>query len=173
MDHTHGWKEGDQLVIGPSFSDSYQTEYVTITGISSNTVTFTPPLQYDHYGANSQTIEEIDSRTPVGHLTRNIKITTGDDKEWGYRILTYGYMECSKEKYGLLILSGVEMENGGQYDSIKIPALHMKFLFEGKVRSEIRQSSIHHCKSRCILIDQSSNIKINNNIIASATNNHI
>ena len=173
VDNAIGWKEGDELVIGPSFSDPAQTEYVKITSVASNTITFSPPLKYDHYGAHSQTVGEIDSRTAVGHLTRNIKITTGDDEEWGYRILTYGYMECNNEKYGLLILSGVEMEKGGQYDSLNIPAVHMKFLFGGNVRSEIRQSSLHHCRSRCILIDQSSNIKINNNVLASATNNHI
>ena len=171
VDGASGWSEGDQLVIGSSFSNPSQTEYVTITSVSSNQIQFTPALKYDHYGATSWS--EVDYRTPVGHLTRNIKITTGDDEGWGYRILTYGYVECNSEKYGQIVLNGVEMENGGQYDSAKIPAVHIKYLFESTARTEIVQSSIHHCRSKCIIIDQVKNVKINNNVIASAKNNHI
>lgn len=107
VDYAYGWKKDDKLVIGPSFSDPSQTEYVTITSISSNRVNFTPPLKYDHYGEYSYRVGKVDSRTPVGHLTRNVKITTGEDEDWGYRILTYGYLECGNEKYGLLLLNGV------------------------------------------------------------------
>ena len=49
----------------------------------------------------------------------------------------------------------------------------MKHLFGGTLRTEIVQSSIHHCRSKCVLIDQVKNIKLNNNVIASAANNHI
>lgn len=44
-------------------------------------------------------------------------------------------MECGNEKYGQIVLKGVEMENGGQYDSSKIPTLHMKYLFGGTART--------------------------------------
>ena len=116
---------------------------------------------------------EIDARTAVGHLTRNIKITSGDDEEWGYRLLTYGYSECGSPKFGTLVLSGVELANGGQYDSEKRPTIHLKRLTQGLVESKILQSSIHHCQGRCMILDEVNNIKINNNIFASATNFHI
>lgn len=51
--------------------------------------------------------QEIDARAIVGHLTRNIKIVSGNSTSWGYRILTYGYLECDAPKIGVLKLSGV------------------------------------------------------------------
>ena len=89
------WEVGDELVIGPSFTNHDETEYVTITEKNSNSITFTPPLNYTHYGASNLTVYngfgEIDARAAVGHLTRNIKIVSGGDTSWGYRILAYGY----------------------------------------------------------------------------------
>ena len=68
------------------------------------------PLNYTHFGDSSLTIYEsfgeLDARAAVGHLTRNIKITSSDE-EWGYRLLTYGYEECNSSKFGMIILSGV------------------------------------------------------------------
>jgi hypothetical protein len=37
-----GWNVGDQLVIGPTFINSSHTEYVTITNIFNNNITFSP-----------------------------------------------------------------------------------------------------------------------------------
>lgn len=67
-----------------------------ITGISGNIITFTPGLAYEHYGSGSTTIENsyglLDTRSAVGLLTRNIKVTPGPDPDnWGCRILVYGY----------------------------------------------------------------------------------
>jgi hypothetical protein len=50
------WAVGDTLALAPSFSSSTQYETVTITAISGTTITFTPALQYTHYGASSTTI---------------------------------------------------------------------------------------------------------------------
>ena len=48
--------------------------------VFANTVTLAQPLQYEHYGNPSPTISNtrgaLDSRTIVGVLTRNIKITS-------------------------------------------------------------------------------------------------
>ena len=41
---TEGWEVGDEIVLGPSFNDPSEHELVTITGISTNEVTFTPAL---------------------------------------------------------------------------------------------------------------------------------
>lgn len=73
-------------------------------------ITFTPSLKYIHYGSTltvSQKGLQIDNRAAVGHLTRNIKIQSGNDLIWGFRILTYGYSECNNAKFGVLRLSGV------------------------------------------------------------------
>ena len=41
-----GWKVGDQIVIAPSYSNSNESEQLTITAISGNLVSFTPSLLY-------------------------------------------------------------------------------------------------------------------------------
>ena len=38
VEYAIGWSVGDKLVIAPSFSNPSQTEYVTITSISSNQI---------------------------------------------------------------------------------------------------------------------------------------
>lgn len=54
--NTSGWKVGDQIGIAPSFTGQKQFEKVTITAINSTNVTFTPALQYAHYGDVNPTI---------------------------------------------------------------------------------------------------------------------
>ena len=92
-----GWAVGDELVIGPSFSSATENEQVTITAISGTTVTFTPALSFDHYGAAGVTIDndygQLDTRSAVGHISRKIKIEPGADSGWGYRLLGHGYFD--------------------------------------------------------------------------------
>ncbi len=77
------WKVGDYIVIGPSFSNTTQHEKVQITNVdlSTNTIRFTPSLNYTHYGDTNVTINNtygvMDTRAAVGYLTRNIKIMSG------------------------------------------------------------------------------------------------
>lgn len=47
---TSGWAVGNRIGIAPSFSKSYEYEQVTITALNGNSVTFTPALNYTHYG---------------------------------------------------------------------------------------------------------------------------
>ena len=53
---TTGWKVGDQIGIAPSFNGQTEFEKVTITAINSYNVTFTPALQYAHFGDVNATI---------------------------------------------------------------------------------------------------------------------
>jgi regulation of enolase protein 1 (concanavalin A-like superfamily) len=70
-----GWAVGDKLCLAPTGFDATESEAVTITAISGRTVSFTPALQYPHWGT-LQTIEGtvVDQRAEVGVLTRNIVI---------------------------------------------------------------------------------------------------
>ena len=91
------WKVDDQLIIAPSYSGRKEDEKVTITAISGTTITFTPALQYEHYGAAGTTLSNnygtLDARSAVGHITRNIKISAGaDPNNWGCRVLVYSYL---------------------------------------------------------------------------------
>lgn len=67
----------------------------------------------------------IDVRAAVGLLTRNIKITKGDDpNNWGCRIQLYSYIIDSLNNIstptavnGYIIFDGVEVNGCGQYDT--------------------------------------------------------
>ncbi|MEM8862771.1 MAG: G8 domain-containing protein, partial [Chloroflexota bacterium] len=77
---TVNWEAGDQIVIAPSGFDPYEAEQVTVTAVDGNQVSFTPALQFDHWGT-IQTYEgkEVDQRAEVGLLTRNIRIQGDED----------------------------------------------------------------------------------------------
>ena len=97
LDDITGWKAGDKIVIAPSYDGQKQFEEVTIVTISGKTITFTPDLDYQHFGAAAATINNtygvLDARAAVGLLTRNIRITNASDANgWGCRVLNYGYL---------------------------------------------------------------------------------
>lgn len=77
------WQVDDKIVIAPSYSGRKEYEEVTITAISGTTITFTPSLQYEHYGDVGTTISNdygtLDARSAVGHLNRKIKIKGAED----------------------------------------------------------------------------------------------
>ena len=60
-------------------------------------------------------------RTGVAHLTRNIKIESGNDTTWGFTLIQFGMSEIvgnqTKISTGKMTLSGVEFEKGGQMDT--------------------------------------------------------
>lgn len=98
---------------------------MTITAITQNVVTFTPPLKYSHFGAIDPTIVKsygiLDMRAAVGHLTRNIKIVAGEDTNWGFTMIQFGYSRdvdgFNVVSTGKMSISGVEFIKGGQYDT--------------------------------------------------------
>ena len=108
---TAGWEVGAEISIAPSFNDASQHEKVTITAISGTTVTFTPALQFTHYGASGATVTNaagtLDTRAAVGYLTRNIRVISGPDSGWGYHLIAYGYMDNTTLRTGSVILHGV------------------------------------------------------------------
>ena len=117
-----GWKVGDQLLLGPSFSQSSQHEVVNITAINGNTIDFEPPLKYTHFGDTKETINNnigiLDTRNAVGHITRNIKfISGGEDPKWGYWMEIFSENDGEVQRRGRVTLSGVEFHTGGQYNA--------------------------------------------------------
>lgn len=101
-----------------------------ITAISGTIVTFTPALEYEHYGDSGTTISNdygtLDARSAVGHLTRNIKIMpAADANNWGCKVHIYGYLEIPEDlsvsdpifRNGYAKFHGVEMDGCGQYDT--------------------------------------------------------
>ena len=127
---------------------------MTITGISANTVQFTPALQFNHYGSPDVTIDNsvgvLDTRAAVGHITRNIKIIAGDDEDWGYRIELFSESDNGTMRIGSIITNGVEFKKGGQYDT-EYTVIRMSNLFgDGNNTISITDSSFEDCKTYCI-----------------------
>lgn len=172
-----GWQVGDQLAIAPSFSNYTQHELVTITAVytSNNSVSFTPALNYTHYGASGVTVSNavgtLDTRAAVGLLTRNIRIMAGDDDGWGFQMIVQGYFDGVKVRSGSVVLQGVEFVNGGQYDT-ENTALLIKDTV-GTDPITITQSSFHNCKSYCLDITNINNALIRNNVFYNARVKHV
>jgi hypothetical protein len=125
-----GWVAGDSIALAPSFSNPYEYETVTISSINSDgTLSVTPALKYTHYGSNSITISNsygsLDARCRVGHLTRNIQIVSGPDYGWGFNMIVYGYMDGTIVRVGSVNLIGVQLLNGGQYDTENSPLVFL------------------------------------------------
>lgn len=79
--------------------------------MTNTNVQFTPALKYKHYGSPTATVTNavgtLDTRAGVGLLTRNIRIIPGQDSNWGYRMLVYGFIDFNITRTGGIILQGV------------------------------------------------------------------
>ena len=117
-------------------------------------------MNFNHYGSSDDnTIDNeygsMDTRTSVGHLSRNIKIIAGEDSGWGFFLMIYGFNSNGNLQVGNVIFSGVEFYEGGQYDT-ENSAIKIKNLISGS--SKIVNSAIHECKSYCLDIKNARNL---------------
>lgn len=72
------WQVGDRLILSTTDYNPRMSEVITITGfIDSRTITFSPPLVYSHFGSYSL---GVDMRASIGLLTRNILLTTNEER---------------------------------------------------------------------------------------------
>lgn len=164
-----GWAVGDSIVIAPSFSAWNEFERRTIQSINADgTLTLDSALTYTHYGDSSNTISNnygtLDTRARVGHINRNVKIVPGPDAGWGFSVTVYGYKDTNNKTWvGNAEMSGVQIEDGGQMDTVKSP---LKFLNvrNGAYKSSITDTSFLGCRANCIYIENSEQISITNNV---------
>lgn len=163
------WVAGDTLVLSPSFADHLQHETVTIQSMNTDgTITLTSNLIYTHFGASGQTVSHghgnIDARTRVGHVNRNIQITSGPDVGWGMTTVVYGYKdENNVTRIGSVNLKGVQFNNGGQLDSYDASLRFLNVL--GGKTSTVSATSFMTCYHRCLHIESSENIDFLNNVL--------
>ncbi len=143
-------------------------------------MTFTPALQFSHFGDVNATIVKsygtMDMRTGVAHLTRNIKIAAGNDTTWGFTLIQFGYSTVIDNttviSTGKMTISGVEFINGGQYDSEEA-ALQ---IFNVRVNTEhtvITKSSFHECQDFCMKLNNIYDVSITNNVFFNARKYHV
>jgi hypothetical protein len=160
------WAVGDVLALSPSYGKADEYEQVTITAIDNATTISVTPLKYNHYGspsAISTPYGSINVNTFVGHLNRNIQIVPGPDTAWGVNLLVYGFMDGDISRVGSVKLIGVQISNGGQYDT---PAAALQFLnvVGGNYSSLIQGTSFVNCRDWCVNINNIMNVTFDNNV---------
>ena len=159
LEDTPDWQAGERIVVASTDFDFEQAEERVITGVSGNTVRFSPPLKFAHWG-EVQTFGayEVDERAEVGLLSRNI-VVQGDERSdrdgfgGNLKVMMGGKAE----------ISGVEFERMGQRGVMGRYPIH--FHMQGdSAGSYVRGSSVHHAYNRCLTVHGAHNIVIEDNV---------
>jgi hypothetical protein len=154
------WDPGDKIVLAPSGVDPFEAEELTVVTSNSHTVTFTPPLQFAHFG-EIQTIngKQLDMRAEVGLLTRNILIEGNEESETsafgGHLMIMNG---------GNGFIEGVEFYRMGQFTKQGRYPCHWH-LSGAKYGNYSRFNSVHHSFHRGIVIHGTDGITLQGNVI--------
>ena len=148
---------------------------ITATNPTTNTITFTPALNFTHYGATGVTVTNsvgtLDTRASVGYLSKKIQITSGADQGWGYQMIFNGYNDGVRLRSGSGILQNVHFYNGGQYDTQNTALKILNTV--GTSDISITQSSFHNCLSFCLDISNINNAVVRNNVFYNARLLHV
>ena len=150
------WKAGDHVVIASTDFDPHQAEEVTITGEHGDTVEFSPPLKYMHFGEILRS--GVDERAEVGLLTRNI-VVQGDDMSdadgmGGEIMITDG---------GRTHLEAVELTRMGKLGEKGHYPIHFHLVGEG-AGMYVEDCALHHCYNRCITVHGTRDVLVNSNV---------
>jgi parallel beta-helix repeat protein len=173
-----GWAVGDLLGIAPSGRDWEQRDWCTISALSGSTVTCAANLSYQHYGAasiDSSASGNIDIRTEVVHLTRNVKVVGYNEDKWGAQIVTgrnndtqivAGQLQ-TVELTGHTIIDNVEFYNCSQYDTDKAAVRfdNLAEYTEEDIRSKVTNSAIHSGHGIGIMVKNSEDVIVDNNVV--------
>jgi hypothetical protein len=157
---------GDQLALSPSYGSYLEYETVRITSIVNANTIQVSALMFNHYGSPaplSSPYGSIDVNTHVGHLNRNIQIVPGPDYGWGVNLLVYGFMDGDIHRVGSVQLSGVQVVDGGQYDTTA-SALQFLNVVGGNYTSTVTGTSFVNCKAWCVNIDNINGVTFDNNV---------
>jgi hypothetical protein len=149
------WNVGDQVIIGPSYSNSNQDEEAVIVAVVNNSITLDRNLLYEHYGDSSLTVTNsygsLDARSAVGLISRNIKILGDGSNTSSCRIVV--------NANGSVVFNAVEISGCGSNQSLSALAISSTSL-----AVNITSSSIHNCTGKCLSVINSSNTFIENNV---------
>jgi hypothetical protein len=172
-----GWKVGDRIAVAPSDFDALETEQRTITAISGRTIDLDQALQASHWGEAAQRYGSLtlDMRAEVANLSRNIVIrginnaTTAirNDSDFGKGKTEQGilgghmmFMPGSSVK-----LSGIEVTQMGQQGAVGRYPVHWHLNQDASAGSYIKGSSIHNTFQRGLVIHQSNNLQVKDNVL--------
>ncbi len=98
-------------------------EFRKIAAIDAGVVTLDKALLNYHYGAAESTgpiYNDVDIRTEVLLLTRNIKVYGEDKDGWGGQVMAFDMMVTLTEtRQGTIIMDSVQVYNCSQKDTFK------------------------------------------------------
>ena len=100
----------------------------------------------------------------MGHVNRNMKIVPGPDMGWGFSVIVYGYRDTDNKLWiGNVDISAVQIEDGGQLDTVNSP---LKFFntINGASKSSITKTSFMNCRANCIYMQNAHQVSIKNNV---------
>gem|GEM_PF-768001 len=153
------WNAGDKIVLAPSGVNPLEAEELTVVSSVGRTVTFTPPLQFAHYG-QIQMVDgkELDMRAEVGLLTRNIVIegdAASETTAFGGHLMIMdggnGYIE------------GVEFFRMGQFTKQGRYPCHWH-LSGQRYDNYARYNSVHHSFHRAMVIHGTDGVTLQGNV---------
>lgn len=155
-----GWRVGDEIAIAPTDYEPLEAETRRITAITDRTVALDQPLDHDHWGV-LQTIGGIvlDQRAEVANLSRNITVTGEINSPNGFG----GHMMFM---IGSTVhFSNVEITRMGQLGRPGRYPVHFHAMGEGGSSSFVSNSVIHHSFQRGLVLHQTNNLKVTDNVI--------
>eukprot|EP00210_Caulerpa_lentillifera_P009344 g8908.t1 len=166
------WQVGEEVLVTSSSFDQNEAETGRIAKkIDDQTFQLEQPLTYAHYGGTTIETETsspgqiVDVRAEVALLSRNIKITASQTSDkFGFHLLGGKLVseETGRIFSGSVQLNGVELTNGGHFQTIRNT---LDLIQANGTNSYIEKCSFHHNSNSAILIKDTSNIKIKENVI--------
>ncbi|MEM7490468.1 MAG: G8 domain-containing protein, partial [Pseudomonadota bacterium] len=171
-----GWMVGDVITIAPTGMDAFEVEDRIITGIDGGTISFDTPLDYDHYGAQQVLSdgEVLDMRAEVANLSRNIVIRGEEDPNEKELKTESEHVEAvARAAYGghVMVLNDTEVRiDGAEFTELGISGeagrYPVHFHHSGDMEgSYVRDASIHHTFQRGIVVHQTDNLLVQDNVV--------
>lgn len=164
------WVAGDLISIAPSDYERTHYEKMTVASVDNSNkdkpvITLTEPLEFKHFAAIEKFGEdEIDMRTEVGLLTRNI-VLRGDPEttktnEYGANIFIHSPGDDSV----IARLSHIELTEVGQAFKVGRYAVHFHMI--GAVhKSYAIGCSVHEGFNRAFTIHGTYHLRLMNNVV--------
>src|SRR5271166_982546 len=150
-----GWRVGDEIVLASTDFDPRQAERRTISAIKGNTITLDKKLDYMHFG---KITFDVDERSEVGMLTRNIKLQASADAEQSF----YGGHVMAMVGSRMFV-EGVEFNRMGQNMTLARYPIHWHLIGDAQGQY-IKNSAIHDSYSRCVTVHGTNYLDIENNV---------
>ncbi len=171
LDETVNWDIGDKIVVASSTSLQRETETRIITSISNDgrTIQLNAPLLFDHYAdilsyvngktGNEYREWEVDMRTEVGLLSRNLTIEGDQSSEVSGFGGHFMIMPSSTVR-----MNHTELYRMGQQYHIARYPFHWHLCGDAS-EQYIRNCSIHKGYNRAIVIHGTDNTLVESNVL--------